>query len=126
MYRMFMLAAISAYLATATFTPLHAADEPVVVISRFFVTPGKEAIFEERNRKIVEYVRKAEPDVVYRLQRSKKDPSQYVYDEVHPSPAALERHSKQALPAALKEIGPPPEGLLARPRENETLQVLEP
>lgn len=125
MYKMFLVA-ISACVTAATFAPLHAADEPVVVISRFFIAQGKEAIFEERNRKIVEYVRKAEPDIVYRLQRSKRDPSQYVYYEVYPSQAALERHSKQILPVVLKELGPPPEGLLARPRENETLQVLEP
>jgi quinol monooxygenase YgiN len=126
MSKMFIKAAIIACVATVSITSVHAAEEPVVVISRFFVTPGKEAIFEERNRKIVERVRKTEPDIIYRLQRSKTNPSQYVYYEVYPSEAALERHSKLTLPAIFKEIGPPPEGLLARPRENESLQVLEP
>ena len=63
MYKMFIVAAIGACVATVSLTPVYAADEPVVVMSRFFVTPGKEAIFEERNRKIVERVRKTEPNL---------------------------------------------------------------
>ena len=114
---------ISFLLAGAQFsigvTTVHAADEPVVLIARFLVTPGQEAVFEERNLKVVELVRKAEPDVIYRLQRSTTNPSQYVFYEVYPSQAAFDRHVKETLPAFAKEAGPRPEGMLARPPEVE-------
>jgi quinol monooxygenase YgiN len=101
-----------------------AADEPVVLISRFFVNPGQEAVFEQRTLKAVEFVRKAEPEVIYRLQRSITNPLQYVFYEVYPSQAALDRHMKETLPAFAKEVGPRPEGMLARPPENEKLVPL--
>jgi quinol monooxygenase YgiN len=119
---------ISCLLASALFsiggTTVHAADEPVVVIARFFVNPGQEAVFEERNLKVVEFVRKAEPDVIYRLQRSTTNPSQYVFYEVYPSQAAFDRHVKDTIPAVAKEVGPRPEGMLARPPETEKLVPL--
>jgi quinol monooxygenase YgiN len=62
----------------------------------------QEAVFEERNLKVVEFVRKAEPDVIYRLQRSTTNPSQYVFYEVYPSQAAFDRHVKETLPAFVK------------------------
>ena len=83
-------------------TTVHAADEPVVLIARFFVTPGQEEAFEERTFKAVEFVRKAEPDIIYRLQRSTKDPTQYVFYEVYPSQVAFDRHVKETLPAFAK------------------------
>jgi len=99
-------------------------DEPVVLIARFFVNPGQETVFEERNLKVVDFVRKAEPDVIYRLQRSITNPSQYVFYEVYPSQAAFDRHVKETLPAFAKEVGPRPEGMLARPPEIEKLVPL--
>lgn len=110
--------------ATVPSTAVHAADEPVVLISRFYVNPGQESVFEERTLKAVEFVRKAEPDVIYRLQRSLTNPSQYVFYEVYPSQAALDRHSKETLPAFAREVGARPEGMLARPQENEKLVPL--
>jgi len=119
---------ISCLLAGALFsigvTTVHAADEPVVVIARLFVNPGQEAAFEERTLKAVEFVRKAEPDIIYRLQRSTTNPSQYVFYEVYPSQAAFDRHVKETLPAFAKEVGPRPEGMLARPPEVEKLVPL--
>ena len=116
---------INCLLAGALFsigvTTVHAADEPVVVIARFFVTPGQEAAFEQRALKAVEFVRKAEPDIIYRLQRSTTNPSQFVFYEVYPSQAAFDRHVKETLPAFAKEVGPRPEGMLARPPEVEKL-----
>jgi quinol monooxygenase YgiN len=89
-----------------------------------FVNPGQEAVFEERTRKAVEFVRKAEPDTIYRLQRSTTNPSQYAFYEVYLSQAAFDRHVKETLPALAKEVGPRPEGMLARPPDIEKLVPL--
>jgi quinol monooxygenase YgiN len=121
-----MMIAIGLCTTTVLSTAARAADEPVVLIGRFNINPGQEAVFEERNRKVVEFVRKAEPDIIYRLQRSTTNPSQYVYYEVYPSQAAFDRHVKETLPAFAKQFGPRPEGMLARPPEIEKLVPLEP
>jgi quinol monooxygenase YgiN len=105
-------------------TTVHAADEAVVLIARFFCEPGARGAFEERTLKAVEFVRKAEPDTIYRLQRSTTNPSQYVFYEVYPSQTAFDRHVKETLPAFAKEVGPRPEGMLARPPEIEKLVPL--
>lgn len=102
-----------------------AADETVALITRVYIAPGQEAAYEERARRLVEYVRKAEPGVIYRHQRSKKDPSIYVYYEVFPSPAALENHAKVVLPTFNKEFGARPEGMFSRPPELEWFQPIE-
>src|SRR5262249_52047232 len=108
---------ISCLLAGALFsigvTTVHAADEPVVVIARFLWSPAEAPRFEERNRKIVEFLLTAAPDIIYRLQRSTTNPSQFVFYEVYPSQAAFDRHVKETLPAFAKEVGPRPEGMLA-------------
>jgi quinol monooxygenase YgiN len=115
---------ISFLLAGALFaigvTTVHAADEPVVFITRFFVNPGQEAIFLERNTKIIESIRKAEPAYFNRLQRSATNPSQYVIYEVYPSEAAADRLIKEAF----AKLGPRPEGMLSRPPESEKLVPL--
>jgi quinol monooxygenase YgiN len=74
---------------------------------------------------VVEYVRRAEPNITYRLQRSMKDPSVFLYYEVYPSEAAFDNHVKVVLPAMTKEIGPRPEGMLARPPEGEKFRPVE-
>ena len=118
-------AAVGIWAVTAP-VPARAADEPVVVISRFFVNPGQEATFEDRVRKAVVFVRKAEPDIIYRLQKSTTNPHQYVFYEVYPSKVAFDRHMKETLPAFGKTVGPRPDGMLARAPENEYFQAMEP
>ena len=118
------LMAIGLCTATVASTAVHAADEPVVLIFRAYVNPGQEAVFEERNLKLVEFVRKAEPDVIVRLHRSITNPSQYVVYEVFPSRAAFYRHLRITFPAFDKEVGPQPEGMLARAPEYEELVLL--
>jgi quinol monooxygenase YgiN len=103
----------------------HAADEPIVVTARFYITPGQEAAYEEFGKKVVEYVRRAEPDIIYRLQRSIKDPSVFVFYKVYQSEAAFDNHVKVVLPALTKEIGPCPEGILARAPEVEKFRPEE-
>jgi quinol monooxygenase YgiN len=60
-----------------------AAEEPVTVTSRYYAAPGREAEVESRFLKIVEFVRKAEPNITYRLYRSNKDPSVFLFFEVY-------------------------------------------
>jgi quinol monooxygenase YgiN len=97
--------------------PSAAADEPVTVIARYWVTPGREAEAEPRFRKALEFMQKVEPASSFRMYRAEKDPSLFVYVEVYPSQAALDEHRKVTNPARAKELGPTPEGLLARPPE---------
>ena len=102
----------------------YAADESVTVVARLYASPGREAELEARLLKVVEFVRKAEPNITYRLHRSKKDPSVFLFYEVYPSQAAFDKHSKETLPAFRKEFGPPAEGLFARPNEVEFFRGL--
>lgn len=113
--------------ALATMAPIRsafAADESVTVVARIYVTPGREAEAEGRFLKLIEFVRKAEPNVTYRFHRSRKDPSLFVTYEIYPSQAAAGEHMKVTLPAFAKEVGPTPEGLLARPMEIELLRQI--
>lgn len=106
-------------------TPVSAhADDSVIVISRQYAAPGREAELQERFLKVIAYVRKVEPGHTYRLYRSKKDPTVFVFYEVYPSQAAFEHHAKVTFPAMRKELGPPAEGIFARPAENETFTAL--
>ena len=101
-----------------------AADEPIAVTARFYATPGREAEVEARLLQVVAFVRKAEPGITYRLQRSHKDPTVFVFYEAYPTASAREAHGKVTIPAFLKEYGPPVEGLFARPPEVETYSPL--
>ena len=101
-----------------------AAKESVTVIARFVATPGREAELEARLLKTVEFVRKAEPAYTYRLHRSSKDPSVFLFYEIYPSQAAVDQHSNVTLPASRREFGPLAEGLLARPPEIERFTAL--
>ena len=97
-----------------------AADDSIAVTARFYATPGREAEVEARLLQVVAFVRKAEPNITYRLQRSQKDPTVFLFYEVYPTAAAREAHGKVTMPAFAKEYDPPPEGLYSRPPEVET------
>ena len=101
-----------------------AADESVAVMSRFEATPGREAEAESRLLLVVGYVRKAEPNTIYRLHRSTKDPSVFMFYETYLNAAAREIHRTVVIPAFLKEFGAPPQGLFVRPPETEVFQLL--
>ena len=94
------------------------------MIARFVATPGREDELEARLLKTVEFVRTAEPAYTFRMHRSTKDPSVFLFYEVYPSRAALDQHSNITLPASRKEFGPLAEGLLARPPEIERFRAL--
>jgi quinol monooxygenase YgiN len=101
-----------------------AADESVTLIGRFYASPGREAEVEARFLQLVAFVRKAEPNITYRLHRSIKDPSVFVFYEVFPSQAARDEHTNIHIPAFQKEFGATAEGLFARPPEREFFRAL--
>jgi quinol monooxygenase YgiN len=101
-----------------------AADESVTVIGRLNAASGREAEAEARLLQVVAFVRKAEPSTTYRLYRSMKDPTVFLFYEVYQTQAVFEQHSKVTLPAFRKEYGAAPEGLFLRPPETEVFQAL--
>ena len=104
---------------------VRAADEAITVVARLQASPGREAELEARLVKVAEFVHRAEPGHTYFFLRSTKTPGLFLSYEIYPSMAALGVHGKVTLPAASKELGPLPEGLLARPMEFELLQPIE-
>ena len=75
------------------------ADEQVVIVARYYPAPGREADLEARLLRSLKYVKQAEPNVSYRLHRSAKDPTVFLFYEVYPSQAARDKHLTETLPA---------------------------
>jgi quinol monooxygenase YgiN len=96
------------------------AGDAVVVTVRVFPTPGREDELQAEYLKRIEYLRKAEPMVTFRVHRSTKSPVTFLWYEVYPSKEAYDNHLKVVMPAFRKEVGPTPEGAIARPSESET------
>ena len=109
----------SALLAWTGLANSQTSDGAIVLVSKFYPTPGREDELQARFLKTVEFVRKAEPNTVYRLHRSTKEPAVFLWYEVYESQTALDNHRNVVLPAFLKEHGPRPEGIFARPPETE-------
>jgi quinol monooxygenase YgiN len=97
-------------------------DDPIVVFSRVYATPGREAELEARLVKQVAFVKEAEPNVTYRFYRSVKDPTLILTYEVFPDKATVANHMKVVLPAFRAAAGAAPDGLLAKPPESEVVQ----
>lgn len=114
----------SAVFAVSTLMSLTSATaataDSMVVIVKVFPSPGREDELQAQYLKRIEYLRKAEPDASFRLHRSTKSPVTFLWYEVYPSQAAYEKHLKVVMPAFRNEIGPTPEGVIARPSESET------
>jgi len=108
----------------AIFSETALADEKVVIVARVYPTPGREAELEARLLRLVKYVKQAEPNITYRLHRSAKEPTVFLYYEVYPSQAAYDQHSTQTIAAFRKEAGQPPEGIFSRPTEVEAFGLL--
>jgi len=96
----------------------------IVIVARFYPAPGREAELEARLLRSVTYVMQAEPDITYRLHRSAKERTVFLYYEVHPSQASIDRHRTETIAAFRKEAGPPPEGIFSRPPEVEAFGLL--
>jgi len=108
----------------AVFAEVASAGEQVVIVARFCPAPGREAELEARLLRSVTYVKQAERDITYRLHRSAKEPTVFLYYEVYPSQAAFDRHRTETIAAFRKEAGPPPEGIFSRPPEVEGFGLL--
>ena len=100
------------------------ADERVVIVARYYPAPGREADLEARLLRSLKYVKQAEPNVSYRLHRSAKEPTVFLFYEVYPSQAARDQHVTETLTALRREAGPMPEGILSRPPEVEAYGFL--
>ena len=98
------------------------ADEQVIIIGRYYPAPGREAELEARLVRIVKYLKQAEPTVSYRLHRSTKEPTAFMFYEIFPSQAALD-HERETV-AALRKRDPPPDGIFGKPPEVETYGLL--
>jgi len=100
------------------------ADERVVIVARYSPTPGREAELEARLLRALKFMKQAEPNVSYRLHRSAKEPTVFLFYEVYPSQAALDQHLTETLMAFRKEAGPVPEGIFSRSPEVEAYGFL--
>jgi quinol monooxygenase YgiN len=98
------------------------AAEQVIIVGRYYPAPGREAELEARLVRIVKYLKEAEPTVNYRLHRSAKEPTVFMFYEIFPSQAALD-HERETV-AALRKRDPPPDGIFGRPPEVETFGLL--
>ena len=102
-----------------------AADESVIVVVKVFPTVGREDELQIRYEKQLDFLRKAEPNASFRLHRSAKSPTIFMWYERYESQAALDSHLKLAMPAFRKEHGATAEGLIARPSESETYREIK-
>jgi quinol monooxygenase YgiN len=100
-----------------------AADEPTIFVVKFFPAEGREDEAQARLAKLVKFVPANNPGVTFRLHRSTKNPVVFLLYETFPSQAAQDTQQKTVLPAFLKEFGPSPEGLWAKPNEVETYRM---
>jgi len=98
------------------------ADEPIITVNRLYPAPGREAELEARLVRIVKYLKKAEPTVTYRLHRSAKEPTVFMFYSIFPTQAALDR--SRALVADGQKKDPPPDGIFSRSAEVETYGLL--
>lgn len=117
-------ALLAATLLVGAQSSAEATEEPVTVIARYWVTPGREAEAEPRFKQALAFMQRVEPGSSFKMYRSEKDPSLFVYVEVYPSQAALDEHRKITNPARARELGPTPAGLLARPPEIQEFRAV--
>jgi quinol monooxygenase YgiN len=122
----YVACAIAAFavLAATGVSNAQTADGSIVMVRKNFPTPGREDELQSRWLKLVEFLRKAEPNAVFYLHRTTKEHVVFLWYEVFESQAALDNHLKVVIPAFQKEFGPTPEGILARPSESETYRSI--
>ena len=118
------LALVVGTLAVGAVSTAHAADEPTIVVVRFFPTEGREDEAQARLAKLAKFVPANNPGVTFRLHRSTKKPVVFLLYETFPSQAALDSQPKTVLPAFVKEFGASPEGLWAKPNEVEMYRMM--
>ena len=113
------LMVVTAICATGLFPFAATAAEQLVVVVRTFATEGRESELQARSLKQIEFLRKAEPTATFRLFRSSKTPTTFLWLEVYETQAAYDNHLNVVLPNFRKEVGPAPQRLMAKPPEQE-------
>ena len=108
-----------AVLANTVVEDAQAADGSIVVLRKTFPTPGREGELQSRWLKLLEFLRKAEPNADIHLHRITSEPVVFLWYEVFESQAALDNHLKVVIPAFQTEFGPTPAAIYARPSEAE-------
>jgi quinol monooxygenase YgiN len=98
------------------------ADERVFTVGRYYPAPGREVELEARLVRIAKYLKQKEPTVTYRLHRSAKEPTVFMFYSIFPTQAALDR--SRALVADGQKKDPPPDGIFSRSAEVETYGLL--
>ncbi len=79
-----------------------AADEPIVVVVRFFPSAGREDEVQARLAQLAKFVPAVNAGVVFQLHRSTKAPTTFLMYEAFPSQVAVENQLKTVLPAFTK------------------------
>ena len=119
MARIQTLMIATTFCSTVLFPFSAEASDQVVVVVKTFAGEGRESELLARSPKQIEFLRKAEPTATFRLFRSAKTPTTFLWYEVYESQAAYENHLNVVMPSFRKEVGSPPQGLMAKPPELE-------
>ena len=112
-----LISTVPIALALATF-PAQAVEQ-ITVLVKVFPTAGREDELQARYMKQIEYLRKAEPTSTFRLHRSARTPTTFLWYEIYESQAEYDNHLKVVIPNFRKDFGPTPEGVIAKPSESE-------
>jgi quinol monooxygenase YgiN len=100
------------------------ADAQFGVTSKIYPAVGREDELEERLIRMTQLVKKLEPEFTFHLQRSMNEPVFFVLYQIYPSQAAFEKHRVETMQTVRKELGSPPEGIMARLSEIEYFRIL--
>lgn len=111
---------IASVLCATGASPLLAKAEPVVVVVKIVAAEGHESELQERYLKLLQFLRKMEPSATFRLHRSVKSPTTFLWYETFPSKAAHETHLKEVMPRFREEFGRAPEGSMMKRPEVES------
>ena len=122
---MFRSLALAIALALSSLSAFAQASSPLIVLVKVFPSQGRESELQALYVKRLEYLRRAEPEVTFKLHRSAKEPTVFLWYEVYPSQAAYDNHLKVVMANFRKEFGPTPEGILAKPSESEIYSAVE-
>jgi quinol monooxygenase YgiN len=99
-------------------------EEQFGVTSKIYPAVGREDELEEHLLRMTQLVKKLEPEFTFQLQRSVNEPVFFVLYQIYPSQTAFEKHRAETMQTVRKELGPPPEGIMARLSEIEYFRVL--
>jgi quinol monooxygenase YgiN len=99
-------------------------DEQFAVTSKIYPAVGREDELEARLIRMTQLVKNLEPEFTFRLQRSVNEPVFFVLYQTYPSQAAFEKHRAETMQTIRKELGPLPEGIMARLSEIEYFRIL--